>query len=247
MKAMIFAAGLGSRLAPLTDTCPKALIEVGGMPMLERVIRRLREAGVGEIVVNVHHHAGMIRDFLASRPDLSGGVSLSDETALLLDTGGGVAKAADMLRGDEPVMLYNADILTDFSINDMLARHIQSGADATLLVSPTRPSSRGLIFDRGGRMCGWTNRNTGEVRAPGPVPADASVMSFGGIHIISPSLLDDLKNYGREVFSMTPFYTDTCGRRRYMAYVPEQEYTWVDIGRPETLAKARALFERGEA
>lgn len=243
MKAMIFAAGLGSRLAPLTDTCPKALIEVGGMPMLERVIRRLHAAGVGEIVVNIHHHAGMIRDFLAARPDLSEGVMLSDETERLLDTGGGVAKAAEMLRGDGPVMLCNADILTDFPIGGMIARHIGSGADATLLVSPTRPSSRGLLFDREGRMCGWTNRKTGEVRAPGIVPADASVMSFGGIHMISQSMLDDLREYGPEVFSMTPFYTDTCGRRRYMAYVPERQYTWVDIGSPETLARARALFE----
>lgn len=242
MKAMIFAAGLGTRLAPLTDSCPKALIEVGGMPMLERVIRRLRGAGVGEIVVNIHHHADKIRDFLAARPDLSSGVSLSDESDLLLDTGGGVVKAASMLRGDEPIMLYNADILTDFPISEMLARHNASGADATLLVSPTRPSSRGLLFDADGRMCGWINRKTGEVKAPAEPPASATPMSFGGIHIIAPSLLEDLEQYGREVFSMTPFYTDTCAENRYIAYIPTSDYTWVDIGRPETLTQAQTLF-----
>lgn len=244
MKAMIFAAGLGTRLAPLTDNCPKALIEVGGVPMLERVIRRLRAAGVGESVVNIHHHADKIREFLASRPDLAEGVSLSDESALLLDTGGGVAKAAPMLRGDEPIMLYNADILTDFPIAEMLGRHLAFGADATLLVSPTRPSSRGLLFDSEGRMCGWINRKTGEVKAPAEVPDSAMPMSFGGIHIISPSLLIDLEQYGKEVFSMTPFYTDTCATNRYMAYIPSEDYTWVDIGRPETLAAAQLYSRR---
>ncbi|MDE6418439.1 MAG: nucleotidyltransferase family protein [Duncaniella sp.] len=243
MKAMIFAAGLGTRLAPLTDHCPKALIEVGGVPMLERVIRRLRDAGVGEIVVNIHHHAVKIREFLDSRPDLAEGVSLSDESELLLDTGGGVVKAAPLLRGDEPVMLYNADILTDFPIAEMLDRHLSTGADATLLVSPTRPSSRGLLFDTEGRMCGWINRKTGEVKAPAELPAAVTPMSFGGIHIISPSLLGDLERYGKEVFSMTPFYTDSCAANRYMAYIPTEDYTWIDIGRPETLAKAQ-LYSR---
>ncbi|WP_371136652.1 sugar phosphate nucleotidyltransferase, partial [uncultured Duncaniella sp.] len=122
MKAMIFAAGLGTRLAPLTDSCPKALIEVGGKPMLRRVIERLRDAGVGEMVVNVHHHADMIRRYLEEN-DFGVRVMISDESDMLLDTGGGVARASILLEGDEPVMLYNADIFTDFPIAEMVAVH----------------------------------------------------------------------------------------------------------------------------
>ena len=117
MKAMIFAAGLGTRLAPLTDSCPKALIEVGGKPMLRRVIERLRDAGVGEMVVNVHHHADMIRRYLEEN-DFGVRVMISDESDMLLDTGGGVARASSLLEGDESVMLYNADIFT--SIRNLL-------------------------------------------------------------------------------------------------------------------------------
>ena len=144
MKAMIFAAGLGTRLAPLTDTCPKALIPVGDSPMLSRVIVRLRDAGVSEIIVNVHHHAGMIKDYLAAH-DFGLPVQVSDESDRLLDTGGGVLKAAPLLRGDGPVVLYNADIFSDFPLEEMMERHNSSGADITLLAD-SRDTSRYLLF-----------------------------------------------------------------------------------------------------
>lgn len=248
MKGMIFAAGLGTRLAPLTDTMPKALVEVGGQTMLERAIRRLTDAGVTEITVNTHHFAYMVEEYLEGHDGFGAHITISRESDRLLDTGGGVVAAGKWLTAppDEPIMLYNADILTDFDINAMLGAHLRSGADATLLVSDTRKSTRGLIFGPDGRMAGWTNLQTGEVRAPRPLPEGAKVMPFGGVHIISPRLIADMEEYGRErdgVFSLTPFYTAVCGARDLHAYLPESPYRWIDIGKPETLALARKLFE----
>jgi len=242
MKAMIFAAGLGTRLAPLTDTCPKALITVGDRPMLQRVIERLRDAGVSEITVNVHHHARMIKDYIASH-DFGVPVMVSDESDRLLDTGGGVAKAAPLLRGDGPIVLYNADIYSDFPIEEMIGRHMASGADVTLLAD-SRETSRYLLFDSHGRMKGWRNLSTGEIRSPFPadVLADSRPLAFGGVHVINPSVLDRLKGYSQEEkFSITSFYIDVCATLDIRAYTPSCPYNWIDIGRPASLARAREL------
>ena len=240
MKGMIFAAGLGTRLAPLTDTCPKALIEVGGRPMLRRAIERLRDAVVTDITVNVHHHADMIKRYLAER-DFGLPIHISDETAMLLDTGGGVVKAAPTLRGSEPVILYNADIYTDFPIREMAAVHMASGADVTLLAD-RRDTSRYLLFDPTGRMRGWRNVATGETRSPrgAELPERCTPLAFGGVHIINPSVIDRMAEYcscGK--FSITPFYIDTCDTVDIRAYTPSAPYRWIDIGRPESLARAR--------
>lgn len=242
MKGMIFAAGLGTRLAPLTDTCPKALIEVGGKPMLRRVIERMRDAGLTGVVVNVHHHAAMIKDYLAG-DDFGIEIGVSDESDLLLDTGGGVVKAAPMLAGDEPVILYNADIYTDFPIPEMLEAHEASGADVTLLAD-SRDTSRYLLFDSAGVMRGWKNVSTGEVRSPFPPETLTSCrpLAFGGVHIINPSVLGRLADYKTEPkFSITPFYIAECDTLRIHAYTPSGPYRWVDIGKPASLRHAREL------
>lgn len=246
MKAMIFAAGLGTRLGPLTANCPKALIKVGGVTMLERVIDRVINAGVRDIVVNVHHHADMIERFLEER-GFEARIRVSSERGLLLDTGGGVVKAAPLLLEypQEPVLLHNADILTDFPIAEMLSRHLETGADATLLVSAERTSSRALLFDAAGRMAGWSNLSTHEVRSPYPSVSHCRPMAFGGVHIISAGLIAAMAEYGRrkgDVFSLTPFYTETCAQHDYQAYIPSEPYRWIDIGKPETLALARKQF-----
>lgn len=242
MKAMIFAAGLGTRLAPLTDTCPKALIEVGGKPMLRRVIDRLVSAGVSRIVVNVHHHADMVKDYLSSN-DFGVEVLVSDESDMLLDTGGGVVKAISMLDGDEPVMLYNADIFSDFPIEDMLSAHLAGRADVTLLTQD-RNTSRYLLFDDSGIMKGWCNKSTGEVRSPfdTDVVSSCSPLAFGGVHIVNPEVLQKLKSYNpKDKFSITPFYIDSCDTLSIRSYQPAEKYTWVDIGRPDSLAFAREI------
>lgn len=244
MKGMIFAAGLGTRLAPLTDTCPKALIEVGGIPMLERAIRHLSDVGVSDMVINVHHHAEMVKEYIASH-DFGRPIHVSDESERLLDTGGGVVKAAPLLEDADDIILYNADIFTDVDLREMVVHHRRNRNDATLLTSVTRDSSRRLLFDpMSGLLKGWRNMLTGETRSPFPkeVTDNCRPEAFGGIHIISHLTLKRLKEWGKdEKFSITTFYTYICDRLNISSFHPSADYTWIDIGRHETLAQARAI------
>lgn len=245
MKAIIFAAGLGTRLKPFTLQHPKALVEVGGKPMLQRVIERLRDAEIKRIVVNVHHFAPQIIDFINSNDGFGCDIAISDESSLLLDTGGGIAKAADILDGDEPFIAYNADILSDFDISRMIEAHRHSGADVTLLTS-SRNSSRQLYFDNNERLVGWQNSQTGECR-PASFHPDAYChgASFNGVHIINRKALQSLKRRAvtNPVFSITPFYIDNISNLDIRAYTPTETYQWYDIGRNETLAAARTGFK----
>lgn len=245
MKAMIFAAGLGTRLRPLTDSRPKALVEVAGKEALARVIDKLRAAGTDSFVINVHHFPDMIRRFVADRyPDLD--VEFSDESSLLLDTGGGLVQAASLLDGEPFFMVHNADIITDFPIREMVKQHVESCADVTLLTSP-RDSARRLMFDADGRLRGWQNVKTGE-----QLPADADFtgcrpLAFGGVHIISRGVLAKLADYGLAtapdgVFSIVPFYASMAGSLDIRAYMPSAPYRWFDIGSTEKLAVAEAAL-----
>ncbi len=246
MKAMIFAAGLGTRLRPITDTLPKALIEVGGKPMLRHVIDRIISAGITDFVVNIHHHASLLRSYLNSLSLPGVNISISDESDLLLDTGGAIVKAAPMLEGSD-ILIHNADILTDFDLSSMMDMHSASGADATLMTAH-RDSSRQLLFSPSGRMVGWRNMTTGETRSPYAASAmpPASPLAFGGVHIISPQVINMLKTYRDtiEPFSITPFYIDTCAKIDIRSFTPKGTYHWFDIGRPETLRLAREKFSK---
>ena len=247
MKAMIFAAGVGSRLRPFTLEHPKALAPVGGRPILERVVRNVVAAGAEAVVVNVHHFADQVKDFLAGE-DFGVPVSVSDESALLLDTGGGVLKARPLLDGDAPFLVHNADILTDVDLADMYRQHCESGADVTLLATP-RKTSRYLYFSpETGRLLGWSNDKTGETRPTGFVP-DAGMLklAFGGIHVISPSVFDVLAAYAPAdtPFSTTPFYVDNISTLNIQAYTPHSGFTWCDIGTPESLQRANTIIENG--
>lgn len=245
MKAMIFAAGLGTRLRPLTDNRPKALVEVGGVPMLERIILNLRAAGFDRIVVNVHHFASMIEVFLEEHDNFGVDIAVSDERSELLDTGGALVKARGMLGGDGPVLVHNADILTDLDYRGMMSAHAASGADATLLVAP-RVSSRYLLFDGNMRLCGWTNMNTGETLPPGLDVVELQPMAFGGIHVISPGLLDSMARYcPAGAFPIVPFYVKECQKSVIRGYRPDSRYMWFDIGKPATLSEAeRCIMSR---
>ncbi len=161
---MIFAAGLGTRLKPLTDKMPKALVPVGGVTLLEHVITRLKAAGYVRIVVNVHHFASQIVDFLAANDNFGVDIRISDESEQLLETGGGVRKAIPLFADDEPVLIHNVDILDNVDYNWFARQHL-SDEDAVLLVS-RRATSRYLIFDNAMRLMGWTNMATGEIKSP---------------------------------------------------------------------------------
>ena len=167
MKAMIFAAGLGSRLKPLTDTMPKAMVPIAGRPMLEHVILKLKAAGFTEIVINIHHFGDQILDFLKANGNFGLTIHISDERELLLDTGGGVRKARPFFENsDEPFLIHNVDILSDVNLKELYDYHLQSGAVATLLAS-RRKTSRYLLFDMDKRLCGWINKDTEQVKPEG--------------------------------------------------------------------------------
>lgn len=244
MKAMIFAAGLGTRLRPLTDRKPKALVDLGGIPMLERVILKLKDAGVNEFVINVHHYAEQIRSFLESKHNFDVTIHISDESDKLLDTGGGILKAREWLDGNEPFIVHNADIYTDFDISEMIRAHNVGNSDVTLLVSE-RETSRYLIFNGHGRMTGWKNIKTSEIRSPYGIldKTDSYLRAFGGVHIISPTIFPYLKEYSGcdDKFSITLFYTDYCSQLNICGFTPSKAYNWVDIGRIESLRIAENI------
>lgn len=248
-KAMIFAAGIGSRLKPFTDSHPKALAMVGDVPALQRVIEKLRdEAGITYIVVNVHHFASQVVDFLKQNQDFGVEIKISDESDCLLDTGGGLLKARRLLNlsDSDVVVLHNADILTDFPIAPMIDFHRAQGADATLMVSQ-RQSSRLFRFDDGMNLTGWQNLKTGECRpANARVLGECQALAFGGVHVLSPSVFNRLESYrkatGSDVFSITPFYIDAIGHIAIKGYCPAPAFRWFDIGTPEKLAAAEKGF-----
>lgn len=240
MQGMIFAAGIGSRLKPFTDHHPKALVEVGGQPMLERVIRNMENAGIRHIVINVHHFAQQIIDYISSN-DWNADIRISDETTLLADTGGGIGKAAPLLLPDEPVLLHNADIYTDLNLREFISDYNSTDFDALLAVS-ARNSSRMLFFDNSMMLKGWQNLKTGETRPDGFAPAtNHTPLAFSGIHIISPKIVRMLEVMAKQmlVFSITPFYVANANQLNIKGLRIPEDTAWFDVGKPETLAAAR--------
>ena len=255
MKAMIFAAGLGTRLKPLTDTLPKALVPVCGKPLIEHVCRKLARAGISEAVVNVHHFAGQVEDWLAgqdwintSQADCRPGdmlVQVSDERSRLLETGGAVLHARRYLEGCGAFLIHNVDILSDLDI-EWFASQVRPDAMATLLVSP-RKSSRQLLFDpQTMRLVGWHNLQTGQVRSPYSDldPSECVSLAFSGIHIMSDSVFDALEEYavthGMRLtdeparFPVMDFYLWACARYEING-VCADELELIDVGKLDTL------------
>ena len=235
-QAMIFAAGMGTRLKPLTDVIPKAMVPVGDRPLLQIVIERLVDAGVTHFVVNVHHHAGQIRNFISlyqkANPHLS--FRISDETDQLLETGGGVRKAAGLFCPGLPVLIHNCDILSNL---DLASVYDAPQCDATLVVSE-RKTQRYLLFDRQMRLVGWTNIATGEVRSPYPdIDPDQCLMyAFSGIHLLSHNALNAMQPYP-ERFPIMDFYLDNCDKLiikgKAVSYLQ-----LLDVGKLDTLEQA---------
>ncbi|MBE6310611.1 MAG: nucleotidyltransferase family protein [Bacteroidales bacterium] len=247
MKAMIFAAGLGTRLRPLTDNMPKAMVPVSGKPMLQRVIENLAHYGFHDIVVNVHHFGEQIINFLTQNNNFGQNIIISDERKLLLDTGGGILAARRWLDDGEPFIVHNADILTTLDLSAMYKHHCISNADATLLVK-SRQTERYLLFDSNNQLQGWINKKTGETRPEGfsGFTQNFQEFAFGGVHIISPTIFKSLENYTNEAkFSITPFYIDRCHDLKIQGYTPS-DYEWFDIGRHETLTLANTFFAKME-
>ncbi len=239
MKAMIFAAGLGTRLKPETANKPKALVEIGGKPLLQHAVEKLRNEGINEMVVNVHHFSEQVVSWL-NEHDFGIPVHISDETNQLLDTGGGLKKAAPFLRGNEPVLVYNVDVLSDIKIADLITEHKNSGALATLVVR-NRETSRYLKFDDQQRLLGWINKKTGEIKISRPANMElADEFAFSGIHVFQPEIFDYMP--GEERFSIIDFYLKLAEEHLIKGYVDESEM-WMDVGKPDMLEKARKMFQ----
>lgn len=245
LSAMIFAAGKGTRLVPWTHHHPKALVEVDGVPMLRRVIEKLKDAGVCRMLVNTHHFAEQIEAFLSANNNFGVDINISHEVELL-DTGGGVCRALDLYGIDGPLIVHNADILTDFPIDEMVAAHRSTGADAQLLVW-MRQTKRYLYFDSSDRMHGWYNPLTGELRGPVvylPSTAGLVMRAFGGVHLLSERGQQEIAAYGngRGSFSIIDFYIDNCDRLDLRAFTPSEPFRWHDVGTPEKLHAAQVDF-----
>jgi MurNAc alpha-1-phosphate uridylyltransferase len=238
MKAMILAAGKGTRLQTITQNKPKALVEVGGMSMLERLIIKLKVQGVSSIVINVHHFADQIISFLEEKENFNIPIHISWEKEELLETGGGILHAEKFLEGEESFIVHNVDILSDIDLRKLYAEHNSSGALATLAVK-NRTTSRYLLFDQESRMYGWENQNTGERIIPAETDKALTPFAFSGIHVISPKIFPLFTETGS--FSIIKTYLRLCAEQQIKAY-RHDEGLWIDAGKPEGLALANRLL-----
>ena len=244
MKAMVLAAGLGTRLRPLTNNRPKALVEIGGRTLLEITLRRLASFGIREVIVNVHHFADLVIEYLSKNGNFGMHVEISREDDVLLDTGGGLKKAAwFFLQGsqsDEPFILHNVDVISTIDLGRMLTFHHEHGALASLAVQQ-RKTSRELLFAENGQLCGrQTGGNEPELVRPAQLTEG---LAFSGVHVITPQLLKLIEEQG--VFSIITTYLRLAAEGRKILAFRADEYYWRDLGKPENLIRAEADLRTG--
>ena len=227
---MIFAAGLGTRLKPLTDTMPKALVTVGGMPLIWHVIMKLKAAGYERIVVNVHHFAQQIVDYLATNGNFGLDIRISDETGGLLETGGGIRKALSLFDPMSPILIHNVDILSNLNLAAL-------PADETVLVVSERKTKRYLQFDDTMRLVGWKNIETGEVKG-----REARSLAFSGIHVLGPSMFPLLEDWPQR-FPIMDFYLAVCNQQLIRGY-EACNLRLLDVGKLDTLEQAELFLKQ---
>jgi NDP-sugar pyrophosphorylase family protein len=239
MKAMILAAGLGTRLKPFTDQHPKALAKVNGKTILQRNVEYLSSFGIRDVIVNVYHFADQIIDVIKANNGFGSNISISDERDEVLETGGGIKKAAWFFEKDsEPFVVMNVDILTNMHLNEMIFQHHQNNPLATLAVT-SRVTSRYFLFDELNRLCGWKNEKTGEQKIS--MQSEKYLQkAFSGIHIISPKIFPLIKMQGK--FSMVDVYLELAKTNIIEAF-DHSNSKLIDVGKPESILKAEEMFE----
>ena len=240
MKAMILSAGLGTRLRPLTNHIPKALVTVNNKPLIQHIIEKLIAFGINEIIINVHHLAEQITDFIQSKKFFDIKIEFSCETTLL-ETGGGLKKAAWFFKGNEPFVLYNVDVLSDIDLGKMLLIHKDRKAFATLAVR-NRKTSRYLLFDKNDRFIGWEILN-GD-KSGRSIIKDAEIvksLSFMGIHIISPEILTKMPE--KDIFSIIEFYLDLAQKGVTIQAFHADSYYWFDLGKQQNIKEANHYLQ----
>ncbi len=239
MKAVIFAAGLGTRLGPLTQNKPKALVEIDGHTLLENAIKFLKSQGIDEFIINIHHYGDQILDYLTKHHNFNCKIDISDERDQLLDTGGGLIKMAPKL-GDEPFLIYNVDILTDLSVSNMVAAYKQTGAIATLAVRQ-RKTSRYLLFDDQQVLSGWMNKTTGEIKQMHSTVKDLYEFAFSGIHLVNPKIFAYAPD--KNVFPIMPWYLDLAAHHRISAFL-HNDTDWLDAGKLSAMEDAASFISK---
>ena len=253
-QAMIFAAGLGTRLKPITDRMPKALVPVGGQPLLWHVIQKLRAAGFERIVINVHHFADQIIDYIEANQNFGLDIRISDERVALLDTGGGIKHALPLFDPSMPILIHNVDILSNVDLAALYQATLDSQADALLLVSQ-RQTKRYLLFADDDRLCGWTNIETGEVKgplstihyppstihhSPSTIHHPLKQLAFSGIHVLSPSTFS-LFEQMPERFSIIDFYLQYASQCFFKGKAQEN-LRLLDVGKLDSLEQAEEFL-----
>lgn len=233
MKAMIFAAGLGTRLGELSRERPKALVEISGKSALRLACEKLTSSGFDDLIVNIHHHPSMMLDEIAKLRGDGFKITVSDETGELLDTAGGLLKARPFF-AEEPFVCYSVDIFTDLDLRDMYNKHIASGALATL-ATRHRPGTRFLLVDKNGRMCGWRNVATKEEITTKGSSSGLSEAGFSSIQVLSPSIFGKMPE---GIYSLTSLYLMLARENKIMTYLHDNGY-WFDCGTPANLEKIR--------
>jgi NDP-sugar pyrophosphorylase family protein len=237
MKAFILAAGLGTRLVPFTKDKPKAMVELKGITLLERAIRKVNELNVSDIIINVHHFGDQIVEFLKSKQNFNLPISVSDESEQLLDTGGAILKAKHILGSEEPFLLYNVDVLSAIDLNKLSSYHSKKGGLATMAVRE-RPTDRNLVFDQNMLLTGWKNIKTGEEKISRPCDHPTNY-AFSGIQIIEPKILSLITETGK--FSIIDLYLRLAKSEAIYGYHDTSEY-WMDLGKPDQLAAAEKML-----
>jgi len=241
MRAMILAAGLGTRLKPFTDRHPKALAEVNGKALLGRNIVYLQQFGIKEVIVNVHHFADQMVEAVKQYNGWGSKITISDEQDEVLETGGGLVKAAHYFKKEESFVLMNADILTNMDLGKMISAHQKDQPIATLAVT-NRESSRWLLFNEKQQMVGWKNNSTGEEKGPFVHLKDRTSihpMAFSGIHLLNSAIFSMIERTGK--FSMIDLYLDICAKQIVQGYDHSGDI-FIDVGKPESLEKAAQYF-----
>lgn len=244
VHGLIFAAGLGTRLKPLTDWMPKALVPLAGKPLLQWQVEKLRDAGITDIIVNVHHFPDMIIDTIRANQGWNCNIAVSDEREMLLDTGGGLKK----VRGErlkvkgEPILACNVDILSNIDLRALISAYERTGVSQ--LVVSKRETQRYLCFDEKDRLCGWTNIKTGEVRPNNGTwkIEDAQLLAFSGMQILSPDVLAMLDTMKEDKFSLIDFYLSICEKAELKAFVPN-DYRMMDVGKIDQIEEAEIFAE----
>ena len=250
MKAMIFAAGLGTRLKPLTDTLPKALVPLAGKTLLQWQIEKLKAAGITDIVINIHHFPDMIINYLKDNDNFGCNIQVSDERDALLETGGGLRKAEEKFRSlgvqefrssNEGILICNVDILSNIDIPVLLQAYNPN--EMGVVVVSQRDTQRYLLFNDENRLCGWTNIATGEFRGPiakSQEPIAHRQLAFSGMQVLNPRIFECMDNIVKlkgEKFSLIDLYLNICEQETLKAYIPN-DYRMMDVGKISQLSEA---------